>query len=405
MTPMRIKTILLGSIVIGLQFLIAGMASAQVECGEEFLPQLKAGVFTICKVASDDTTDFPFAVSAEGPGVGGGSLDPDPVLNNGDCADVYSAPSGAGMSSDTVTITELPPEGWEVGGICVLNIDENDTGGFDISSHEFPAGTESIQGQIDANKIGCVAIYTNQLICGNGLVDPGEECDDGNNTDGDGCDSTCMSEPFCGDGNLDEGEGCDDGNNIDGDGCSAACTVESFCGDGFLDEGEYCDDGNNQDGDGCDSNCMIEPFCGDGKLDPGEQCDDGNNENGDGCSAMCTNEGGGEGCTPGYWKQPQHFDSYTSPLTPDTLFSDVFEDAFPGKTLLDVMGQGGGGLNALGRHSVAAVLNSASDGVSYDESTSDVIDAFNDVFPGSRRDYTGLKNGFEFFNEQGCPLN
>ncbi len=58
--------------------------------------------------------------------------------------------------------------------------------------------------------------------------------------------------------------------------------------------------------------------------------------------------GGGEGCTPGYWKQPHHFGSWTSPYTPATLFADVFEDAFPGMTLLDVASQGGGGLIALG---------------------------------------------------------
>ncbi|MFH0836244.1 MAG: DUF4215 domain-containing protein [Candidatus Micrarchaeota archaeon] len=33
---------------------------------------------------------------------------------------------------------------------------------------------------------------------------------------------------------------------------------EPFCGDGFLDLGEECDDGNNQDGDGCSSVCTIE---------------------------------------------------------------------------------------------------------------------------------------------------
>jgi cysteine-rich repeat protein len=68
----------------------------------------------------------------------------------------------------------------------------------------------------------------------------------------------CGEGPFCGDGNLDPGEECDDGNNIDGDGCSANCTIEPFCGDGNLDPGEECDDGNNIDGDGCDANCMIE---------------------------------------------------------------------------------------------------------------------------------------------------
>ncbi len=32
--------------------------------------------------------------------------------------------------------------------------------------------------------------------------------------------------PVCGDGVLDAGEGCDDGNTVDGDGCSATCAVE-----------------------------------------------------------------------------------------------------------------------------------------------------------------------------------
>jgi len=40
-----------------------------------------------------------------------------------------------------------------------------------------------------------------------------------------------MCEPVCGDGVLDEGEECDDGNTADGDGCSANCTVENQ-GDG-----------------------------------------------------------------------------------------------------------------------------------------------------------------------------
>jgi hypothetical protein len=114
---------------------------------------------------------------------------------------------------------------------------------------------------------------------------------------------------------------------------------------------------------------------------------------------------GGEGCTPGYWKQEHHFDSWTAPFTPAMLFSDVFENAFPGMTLLQVLQQGGGGLTALGRHTVAALLNGASSGVSYDESVASVIDLFNQVFPGSNSAYTSLKNNFENLNEQGCPLN
>lgn len=112
---------------------------------------------------------------------------------------------------------------------------------------------------------------------------------------------------------------------------------------------------------------------------------------------------GGQGCTPGYWKQAQHFDSWVG-YTPNTLFSDVFENAFPGRTLLQVLSQGGGGLTALGRHTVAALLNAASGGVAYDVATpAEVIARFNAVFPGG--DYSGLKDTFEGFNEQGCPLN
>ncbi len=134
-------------------------------------------------------------------------------------------------------------------------------------------------------------------VCGDGHVDPGEECDDGNTINGDGCSSTCTIEqnPVCGNGIVENGEQCDDGNNINGDGCSTTCTVElgGYCGDGHLDPGEECDDGNNTNGDGCSATCQQEDiagYCGDGHLDPGEECDDGNNISGDGCSSTCVCE-------------------------------------------------------------------------------------------------------------------
>lgn len=112
---------------------------------------------------------------------------------------------------------------------------------------------------------------------------------------------------------------------------------------------------------------------------------------------------GGEGCTPGWWKQPQHFDSWPSPYTPSTAFSAVFENAFPGMTLLDVLKLGGGGLNGLGRHTVAALLNAQTgSGVSFSLSAQAVIDAFNAAFPGG--DYNGLARTFAALNELGCPL-
>jgi cysteine-rich repeat protein len=63
--------------------------------------------------------------------------------------------------------------------------------------------------------------------------------------------------PLCGNGVPNTGEQCDDGNMVSGDGCSAACESES-CGNGVLDVGEECDDGNVIDGDGCSSLCLLE---------------------------------------------------------------------------------------------------------------------------------------------------
>ena len=114
---------------------------------------------------------------------------------------------------------------------------------------------------------------------------------------------------------------------------------------------------------------------------------------------------GGEGCTPGYWKQEHHFDSWPEPYTPDTQFNELFDDAFPGMTLLDVLSQGGGQIKALGRHTVAALLNGGSAGVSYDLTDKEVIAAFDDVYVGTDADYEALKNKFAAYNEQGCPLN
>jgi cysteine-rich repeat protein len=65
-------------------------------------------------------------------------------------------------------------------------------------------------------------------VCGNGMIEDGESCDDGNATGMDGCSATCQSEHLCccGNGVIEPGEACDDGNQIDGDGCNWTCEVE-----------------------------------------------------------------------------------------------------------------------------------------------------------------------------------
>jgi cysteine-rich repeat protein len=91
--------------------------------------------------------------------------------------------------------------------------------------------------------------------CGNGTIDPGEECDDMNVRDDDGCTRHCL---ICGNGVVTGlAETCDDGNFVGGDGCSASCTTEA-CGNFVTDVGETCDDGNFDNFDGCPNNCKEE---------------------------------------------------------------------------------------------------------------------------------------------------
>lgn len=105
-------------------------------------------------------------------------------------------------------------------------------------------------------------------------------------------DITCA--PACGDGVLDAGEQCDDGNTMNGDCCSADCVADS--------PGSACDDGDPcTAADQCNANgeCAgTASTCGDGQLDAacGEQCDDGNETSGDCCSSTCQFEASGSSC-------------------------------------------------------------------------------------------------------------
>jgi cysteine-rich repeat protein len=133
--------------------------------------------------------------------------------------------------------------------------------------------------------------------CGNGRLEPGEECDDGNATDCDGCTARCRIETGCGDGAACGAEECDDGNAADCDGCSSTCRVETglLCGDGLVNApcGEECDPPAPG---ACDAGCRRIPYCGDGILDPGEQCDDGPLNGSPGyCDSNCTPAGCGNG--------------------------------------------------------------------------------------------------------------
>jgi uncharacterized protein (TIGR03382 family) len=106
--------------------------------------------------------------------------------------------------------------------------------------------------------------------------------------------------PRCGDGNVDPGEQCDDGNASASDGCELDCTITPkapACGDGILDQGEACDDGNASDGDGCQANCTVTPgmMPDPNMMNPGETMNPGLEEDrgGCGCNSFEYSSGGG----------------------------------------------------------------------------------------------------------------
>jgi fibro-slime domain-containing protein len=169
--------------------------------------------------------------------------------------------------------------------------------------------------------------------CGDGKLQSGELCDDGNSAAGDGCSSdcrvieqdflcpapgeACVTTVMCGDGRVSGREQCDDGNRHNGDGCGRDCDLEpgytcpapsafciaAKCGDKLRVGDEQCEDDDEvpADGDGCSSTCRLEPgfvcpeagaacvatVCNDGVKQGSEPCDDGNGVVGDGCTPFC----------------------------------------------------------------------------------------------------------------------
>jgi hypothetical protein len=106
-----------------------------------------------------------------------------------------------------------------------------------------------------------------------------------------------------------------------------------------------------------------------------------------------------QGCTPGYWKQPHHLDSWEG-YAPGQYFDDVF-GVGPHITLLDALWARGGGENALVRHAVAALLNAAHSEVCFDAPDAQTAIGYISGHWGAR----WLKDFLAGHNESGCPLN
>lgn len=220
--------------------------------------------------------------------------------------------------------------------------DDGDTDSVGDACDNCPTIGNSDQTDTDGDGVGDAC---ESPLCGNGTVDSGEDCDDGNSNNNDDCTNLCLN-ATCGDGivwNAGSGtEQCDDGDGSNNNACTNAC-LSAVCGDGIVwnlgGGSEACDDGDSNnnndctnaclnatcgdgivwnagtgtetcDGDGagnggetatCDTDCTA-ASCGDGTLNltAGETCDDGNAINNDDCTNVCTPADCGDGIV---WNQ------------------------------------------------------------------------------------------------------
>jgi len=132
---------------------------------------------------------------------------------------------------------------------------------------------------------------------------------------------------------------------------------------------------------------------------------------------------GGEGCTPGFWKNNgdkhgasawcERF-SPSDPISWHFMLNETLVIRGKGKstisnpTLLQALDANGGGVNAMIRHGIAAMLNACSDCVQYEYSSPDeVISMIEDALNGVPGAYTvdELHSMFAENNEAGCPVN
>ncbi len=170
------------------------------------------------------------------------------------------------------------------------------------------------------------------IRCGDGSVDPGEECDDGNLNDLDACSRQCRR-ARCGDGVRQEGEACDDGNIANTDACVSLECVLARCGDGYTREDlpeddpayEACDDGNAVPDDGCDQCRANGDIDGDEVLDHLDNCPeafnpDQANFDGDHLGDVCDPDDDNDNLT-----DETEWERQTNPLDPDSD-DDGFRD-------------------------------------------------------------------------------
>jgi hypothetical protein len=138
-----------------------------------------------------------------------------------------------------------------------------------------------------------------------------------------------------------------------------------------------------------------------------------------GSAPAAANRMGNEGCTPGFWKQAQHFDSWEE-YTPGTTLGSVFTlpayaSSLADDTFLEALSYGGGPTlldkaKQLLRSAVAAFLNAASEEVGYPyrrfADPGNMLATVNSALAsGNKTTIEDLKDDYDAKNDLGCPLD
>jgi cysteine-rich repeat protein len=210
----------------------------------------------------------------------------------GECAEAYAvavdaagdvaATGGLAGCRDATTVKLNHADGSEAWRTDI-DLDGCDDTGFGIAVDA--AGNVAVAGS-GFLKVGGVCVwpqaskhFVSKLVAATGAPFSAPDQDSDGVTDStDNC--PAVSNPDQADGDLDgEGDAC-----------------EPYCGDGAIDPGEQCDNGPANDdtaADACRTTCKL-ASCGDGVTDSGEQCDDHGTTRFDGCNDVCQVEGGFE---------------------------------------------------------------------------------------------------------------
>ena len=188
-----------------------------------------AALVTIAPVTTPKTLGLAFVLTAG-------------CSNSGSDTAGSAADTSADTSADAGT---TPPAGTDTHAPTEATHDASATvtDGHDTSAST-PSGTAATDGTTATDSSATGGDTSTTLADGSDTTTPP------------GSDSTTGLVPgVCGDGVHNLGEACDDGNFDNTDECTEYC-LEAACGDGWVQQGETCDDGNRVDGDGCNVDCF-----------------------------------------------------------------------------------------------------------------------------------------------------